>query len=89
MHASILIFLVVGAVFGLLTVSRRHLYSEGPAPRGDGDPLAERVLWVVLCTGLWPLMAVARLYGLWVKRPRPVRVDARPSSRPTPRSPRR
>lgn len=89
MNTSIAIFLVVGVVFGLATVSQRHLYSEGPAHRGADDTLGAKVLWVLTCTFLWPLMLLSRLFALWHRRAeaRRVRVAATPSSRPTPRSP--
>jgi hypothetical protein len=64
----IVAFLAVGAVFGFATYSRRHLFSEG-STRDTGtqarDALDGRLMWVVLCTGLWPIYVLTGLYGLW------------------------
>ncbi len=60
-------FPVAGVVFGLATYSRRHLFNEGPArPGGLGprDPLDGRVMWVVLCSCLWPLFTLSGLYAM-------------------------
>ena len=68
MTTPIVLFLAFGACFGLLTHSRRHLFSEGPTRRDDsgaGDSLASRVMWVLICTCLWPVMALTGLYSLW------------------------
>ena len=72
-----LAFLAFGAGFGLATFSRRHLFSEGPSRQGHSgdDTLAQRVIWVLVCSGLWPLMALTGLVSLW--RLRRVRVQAR------------
>jgi hypothetical protein len=61
-------FLAFGACFGLATFSRRHLFSEGPsrqAQSGD-DTLAQRVIWVLVCSGLWPLMLLTGVVSLCV-----------------------
>ena len=66
-HYTIVLFLVVGFVFGLLTYSRRHLFGEGPPDR-YADPsngLKGRLFWVTVCTFLWPLQLVGGLHGLW------------------------
>ena len=72
-----LAFLAFGACFGLATFTHRHLFSEGPSRQGHSgdDTLAQRVIWVLVCSGLWPLMALTGLVSLW--RLRRVRVQAR------------
>lgn len=64
-----LAFLAFGACFGLATFSHRHLFSEGPsrAAQGndDGDTLLQRVIWVLSCSALWPLMVLTGLLSLW------------------------
>lgn len=61
-------YLVAGGVFGLATYSKRHLFSEG-STRNTGsesrDALDGRLMWVVLCTGLWPIYVLTGLYSLW------------------------
>ena len=69
MTTSIVLFLVFGACFGLATFSRRHLFSEGPTRRHDGDGTGawrDRALWVLTCTCLWPIMALTGLYSMWI-----------------------
>jgi hypothetical protein len=72
-------FLAFGACFGVATFSRRHLFSEGPsrkAKRGDeDDTLMQRVIWVLSCSTLWPLMVLTGVVSLW--RLRRVRVQQR------------
>lgn len=61
-------YAVFGACFGLLTFSRRHLFSEGPSRRTDdgaAGTAGARVMWVLICSGLWPLMALTGLYSWW------------------------
>jgi hypothetical protein len=74
-----LAFLAFGACFGLATFSHRHLFSEGPsraAKRGDeDDTLMQRVIWVLSCSALWPLMMLTGAVSLW--RLRRVRVRER------------
>lgn len=86
------IYLAAGAVFGCLTAAERHRYSEGPSRRADdADARGERIeraLWVLLCAALWPVMLFSHLGSAWLRR-RPASRAATPSSRPTPRSPRR
>lgn len=68
MNTPIVLFLVFGACFGLATYSRRHLFSEGPskATQSTGrEALVGRILWVAICTCLWPLMALTGLYSWW------------------------
>jgi hypothetical protein len=64
---SIALFLAAGFVFGLLTHSRRHLFGEGPpAPVADRqDGLSSLLVWVAICTFLWPIQVVGGLHGLW------------------------
>jgi hypothetical protein len=77
--ALFLAFLAFGACFGLATFSRRHLFSEGPsrkAQAGDNDDtLPQRVIWMLCCSGLWPLMVLTGAVSLW--RLRRARVQAR------------
>jgi hypothetical protein len=72
-----LAFVVFGASFGLVTFSRRHLFSEGPSSHGrsDDDTLAQRVIWVLVCSALWPLMLLTGAVSMW--RLRGVRVRQR------------
>lgn len=68
MNETIVWFLAAGAVFGLLTASRRHLFSEGATRPAEPGSRAERLGalgWVVLCTLLWPLLAAAGAFGAW------------------------
>jgi hypothetical protein len=62
-----LAFLAVGVCFGLATFSRRHLFSEGPSARDgdDGDTPVQRVIWVLSCSALWPLMMLTGVVSLW------------------------
>jgi hypothetical protein len=64
-----LAFLAFGACFGLATFSRRHLFSEGPSRAGKGgdedDTLTQRVIWVLSCSALWPLMLLTGAVSLW------------------------
>ena len=69
MTTPIVLFLVFGACFGLATFSRRHLFSEGPTRRHEGDGAGawrDRALWVLTCTCLWPIMALTGLYSMWI-----------------------
>jgi hypothetical protein len=63
----ILVYVAFGAVFGLLTFSRRHLFSEGPTRRAsvESDPLDGRVMWVLICACLWPVQVLSGLYAFW------------------------
>jgi hypothetical protein len=69
---AIVLFLAFGACFGLATFSHRHLFSEGPARKdqaGDSnDTLLQRAIWVLSCSGLWPLMVLTGLVALWKQR---------------------
>ncbi len=69
MTLAIVGFLVFGACFGLATFTRRHLFSEGPTTRVEakpGDLANGRVMWVLICTFLWPVMALTGLHSLWL-----------------------
>jgi hypothetical protein len=86
MTTSIVLFLAFGACFGLATFSHRHLFSEGPTRKGQAadNTVGARLLWALICSALWPIMALTGVYSLW--RGRRVRAtedhdDARGSSR--------
>lgn len=69
MNIYITLFLLVGACFGLASFSNRHLFSEGPTRQrlaGSRAALADRALWVVTCTFLWPLMVLTGLNSAWI-----------------------
>lgn len=81
MTTPIVLFIVFGAVFGWLSFAHRHLFSEGPTRRpdlGESGSLGARLVWVMVCSALWPLMVLTGLYSLWrLKRaPPPGRHDA-------------
>ena len=66
MTTAFVAFFVFGACFGLATWSNRHLFSEGHTRRGapgEGDGLGARLVWVMLCSGLWPLMILTGVYS--------------------------
>jgi hypothetical protein len=65
MTTPILLFLAFGALFGLATYSRRHLFSEGTTARRNvaSDPLDTRLMWTLICSCLWPLMIVTGTYS--------------------------
>lgn len=61
-------YLLVGAAFGLATFSHKHLFSEGPeSPAGAQQPDAMngRLMWVLICSCLWPVMALTGVYSFW------------------------
>jgi lysylphosphatidylglycerol synthetase-like protein (DUF2156 family) len=64
LNIYIYLFLLFGAVFGLATFSYRHIFSEGPhkvdTPE-EGSTLGSRLLWALVCTFLWPIMALTGL----------------------------
>ena len=71
MNAPIVLFIVIGALFGLMTFSRRHLFSEGGTRAGDparARGLDGRAVWVATCCALWPLMVVSGSFGWWRRR---------------------
>jgi hypothetical protein len=70
---TVSLFVVFGTLFGLATHSRRHLFSEGHTQRSaadERDPLQSRFAWTLMCSLLWPLMALTGLFSWWVKRER-------------------
>ncbi|MFM7507828.1 MAG: hypothetical protein ACKO3M_14995 [Rubrivivax sp.] len=69
----IVLFVVFGSLFGLATHANRHLFSEGHTRRSaadDRDPMQRLFPWVLLCSLLWPLMAMTGVFTWWVKRRR-------------------
>lgn len=63
----IVTFFVCGAAFGAATCSRRHLFSEGarrPTRKEERDPLDSRLMWLLMCSCLWPLFALSGAYSL-------------------------
>lgn len=68
MTGFIVLFFVLGALFGLATGSSQHLFSEGPVRRGkDAVPYSRgsRVLWVLICSCLWPIFLFTGAPALW------------------------
>ena len=70
MTTTIVLFFFFFSCFGLATFSNRHLFSEGPSRKAQaGDStLGARVLWVLVCAALWPIMALTGVYSLWRQR---------------------
>ena len=71
MTLPIALYLVIGAAFGLASYSRRHLFSEGTArpSQADSQGAADgRVMWTLICAGLWPLMLLSGLFSAWHRR---------------------
>ena len=69
LNIYIVVFLLVGAVFGLITFSYRHIFSEGPnkvETPPNGPTLTSRVLWAMVCTFLWPIMVLTGLNSAWI-----------------------
>lgn len=76
MNLTIGLFIAIGALFGLMTFSHRHLFSEGstrPTDPGAARGLDGRTMWVALCAALWPLLVVSGVFGWWYRRARAVR----------------
>jgi len=64
MTIYIALFLLCGAVFGLITFSQRHLFSEGPKEveeSADENSLISRIMWMLICAFLWPIMVLTGL----------------------------
>ena len=64
MTIYIALFLLFGAVFGLITFSQRHLFSEGPKEveeSADENSLISRIMWMLICAFLWPIMVLTGL----------------------------
>lgn len=68
MNLTLMMFLVAGLAFGLSTLTHRHLFSEGGTPPNPGEGWGPRLMWVTMCTLLWPIFAVTGLYGAWHRR---------------------
>jgi nitrate reductase NapE component len=59
-------YFVCGACFGLATFSNKHLFSEGPDRRVDParrESIDGRLTWVLVCSCLWPIMALTGVYS--------------------------
>lgn len=68
MNSAIAAFFAFGACFGLATYSIRHLFSEGPTRPGmqaSRNFLDGRFMWVLICSSLWPLMALTGVHSVW------------------------
>jgi len=68
MSGLIVLFFVLGALFGLATAGSQHLFSEGAVRRGeDAVPYSRgsRVLWVLICSCLWPIFLLTGAPTLW------------------------
>jgi hypothetical protein len=64
MNAWIVIYLLFGMCFGAATFAHRHLFSEGlrrPDEPPCGPSLGSRMFWLMVCTWLWPIMALTGL----------------------------
>lgn len=69
MTLGLVVFFVLGAGFGLITYPHRHLFSEGPTRRRSDakpDPMDGRLMWTLICTMLWPIMALTGLHSWWI-----------------------
>lgn len=69
LNIYIVVFLLFGAGFGLMTFSYRHIFSEGPnkvETSPNGPTLTSRVLWAMVCTFLWPIMVLTGLNSAWI-----------------------
>lgn len=79
MTTPILLFIVLGLCFGLATMTRQHFFSEGVS-RSDADVRGwkQRVVWVLMCSLLWPLMALTGLHSLWLLARRRARAEQAP-----------
>jgi hypothetical protein len=68
MNLWIVTYLVFGAGFGWVTYTRKHLFSEGrelPVDPAQRELLDSRPVWALVCTALWPIMAIAGLMSFW------------------------
>ena len=68
-YTFISLFLIFGTFFGITTYSKRHLFSEGPQKSGGSDQppsLKGRIFWIMLCTLLWPIMAITGINTAWI-----------------------
>ncbi len=65
----IVLFLFFGTSFGLCTFSHRHLFSEGPKKIEEpvqGWDFPNRLMWLMICTFLWPIMLLTGLHSVWI-----------------------
>ncbi len=66
MNTVLVVFFSLGLLFGWFTWPHRHLFSEGHTRRGrpgEDDGPGQRVVWVLVCSALWPLFALTGLYS--------------------------
>ncbi|MCP5271105.1 MAG: hypothetical protein H6932_07715 [Burkholderiaceae bacterium] len=71
MNWTIVLFLAAGALFGLVSHPKRHLFSEGstrPGRPGEGGFAESRLWWTLQCAFLWPVLLGAGLYTLAFRR---------------------
>lgn len=69
MNAYITLYLIAGACFGATTFPIRHYFSEGPHQAEDASQspaIGSRIFWIMVCTFLWPLMALTGLNSAWI-----------------------
>lgn len=69
MNIYIVLFLLLGTCFGLCTFSHRHLFSEGPKKIEkpvQGWDFSNRLMWMMICTFLWPIMVLTGLHSVWI-----------------------
>ena len=69
MNIYIVLFLLLGTWFGLCTFSHRHLFSEGPKKIEEpvqGWDFSNRLMWMMICTFLWPIMVLTGLHSVWI-----------------------
>ena len=69
LNLYLLLFFVAGALLGLFTYPYRHLFSEGPnksEPTQTTPSLSSRLLWLMVCTFLWPLLILTGLNSAWI-----------------------
>jgi len=68
-YTFIYLYLILGASFGFVTYSKRHLFSEGPQKTNVSDKttsLASRIYWIILCTLLWPILVLTGINTAWI-----------------------
>lgn len=63
MTTALFVFFAVGVVFGLATFGHRHLFSEGTTRPGEDSGLGSRLVWVMVCSALWPIFILTGLYS--------------------------
>lgn len=69
MNPYIVMYLIFGAAFGAATFANRHLFSEGPRKPDEppgGPSWPSRIFWLMVCTWLWPVMALTGLNTAWI-----------------------